>query len=405
MLATLKQQDSSSGVSPFRALTLALAGTLGVGNLVGVANAVAIGGAGAIFWLWISALVAMILKYAEIVLAVLHRRATRHGYCGGAYYYIKDHFFAKRWYRFGIVIASIFAGFMILNSLSMGCIIQVNAVASAFSGVLSIPTGATAVVLLLLVTPFLLRGTRGIAGLTEWLVPIMTGGFVVLSFAVLLIRRDALGDAIASIFREAFSSESMAGGVVGFLTSRAIKIGTMRGLLSNEAGCGTAPTAHAAAETNSPAAQGVWGIVEVFVDTIILCSATALVILVAGVDDSALGNNGILLTVHAYSAVLGSWAGYFLAVAIFCFGYATVLCWANYGMESLAFLTRKKRWKYVYVVTVCICIVIGARATPDSVWSLADFAIAALTGINLCMLLLMRLEIRSETENWLKIGT
>lgn len=401
----MRTPSVGSGVSPFRAVTLALAGTLGVGNIVGVANAVWIGGAGAVFWMWISALVAMILKYAEIVLAVAHRRTGRRGgFFGGAYYYIKDHFFAKRKYRIGAVLAGAFALLMVLNALSMGCIIQVNAVSSAFSGVMEIPTWVCGLLLMLLTVPFLLKGSIGISALTEWLVPIMSGGYVVLSVAVLLIRHDVVGDAFASIFREAFSMDSMTGGVIGFLTSKAIKIGTMRGLLSNEAGCGTAPTAHAAAETNCAASQGVWGIFEVFVDTILLCTATALVILVSREEVSMLGADAVMMTIRAYSSVLGGWSGYFFCAAVFCFGYATVLCWANYGLESLSFLSRKKKWKYFYAILFVGCIWIGAFSAPESVWTLADFAIAALTTVNLFVLLAMRREVKKETKVWLNKG-
>ena len=391
----------AGGVSPFRAVTLALAGTLGVGNIVGVANAVWIGGAGAVFWMWISALVAMILKYAEIVLAVAHRRAGRRGgFFGGAYYYIKDHFFSKRHYRIGILLSGIFALLMVLNALSMGCMIQVNAVSAAFSGVMKIPAWVCGLLLMLLTVPLLFKGSVGISALTEWMIPIMSGGYVVLSVAVLLIRHDAVGDAFVSIFREAFSMDGMTGGAIGILTSKAVRMGTMRGLLSNEAGCGTAPTAHAAAETDSAAAQGVWGIFEVFVDTILLCTATALVILVSTNDLSALGSDAVMMTIGAYSSVLGGWSGYFLSAAVFCFAYATVLCWANYGMESLSFLSHKKRWKYLYALIFVGCIWSGVLLTSDRVLALADFAIAALTTINLFVLVLMRREVKNETKLW-----
>jgi AGCS family alanine or glycine:cation symporter len=366
---------------------------------VGVANAVCIGGAGAIFWMWISALFAMILKYAETVLAVAHRRERRQGgYFGGACYYIKDHFFAKRRYRMGIFLSILFAALMILNALSMGCIIQVNAISSAFEGILKFPNWMSGLLLTVCLLPFLLRDTKGIAAFTEWLVPMMSVGYTVLSVAVLIMRRDALGEALASIFRQAFSAESMTGGVIGFLTSRAIRIGTMRGLLSNEAGCGTAPTAHAAAETNSPAAQGVWGIFEVFVDTILLCTATALVILVSDAASFGVEENAVMLTVRAYASVLGGWSEWFFAVAIFCFGFATVLCWANYGRESLAFITRKKRFTFVYPILLIVSLWSGVLSAPQSVWGLSDFAISALTTVNLTVLFCMRREVRTETK-------
>lgn len=401
MLLSLTRGEGEGGVSSFRALMMALAGTLGVGNIVGVANALFVGGAGAVFWMWISALVAMILKYAEILLAVRHRQRDRDGsFFGGAVYYIKEHFSSKRKHRAAVILSSAFAVFMILDALAMGCVIQVNAVSSAAQGVWELPPLLSAVALLLLTMPLLIKGSRGISALTEYLVPIMTGGYILLSLAVLILKRDALPAAFSSIFSEAFSVQSMGGGVLGFLTSKALRVGTMRGLLSNEAGCGTAPTAHASAAARSPAAQGVWGIFEVFVDTILLCTATALVILVSGADINSFGADGVMLTVTAYSSVLGELAGWFFSAAVFCFGYATVICWSGYGLENLKFLTRKKSWRRFYFVAVALCIFLGAFAAPQSVWDVSDFAITVLTLINVTVLLLMRREIYEETERW-----
>lgn len=400
MLRSMMTPTDRKGVSPFRAVMLALAGTLGVGNIVGVANALWIGGAGAIFWMWISALFAMILKYAEILLAVLHRREGKHGFFGGAYYYIKDYFEAHRCKRIALILSSLFALLMIVDALCMGCVIQVNAVSSAFEGVMNLPTWISGALLLILTVPVLFKGSRGISSLTELLVPIMTAGYIILSAAVLILKRDALGEAFGSIFSQAFTGNGVAGGVVGFLTSRALRTGTMRGLLSNEGGCGTAPTAHACANTQSPAAQGIWGIFEVFVDTILLCTLTALVILVSYSEVDMLGHNSVMMTIRAYSAVLGGWAEYFFCVAIFCFGYATVLCWANYGAESLRFLTGKKRYRYLYFGAVGICVAMGSVVAPGSVWDIADFSIATLTFINIVMLFLMRKEIKRESKRW-----
>lgn len=389
----------NSGVSPFRAVMLALAGTLGVGNIVGVANAVWIGGAGAVFWMWVSALVAMVLKYAEILLAVAHRRQTRSGaFFGGAYYYIKDYFFSHGYFRLGSVLSCLFAALMIVDAFSMGCVIQVNAVSCALNGVLGVPAWLIGVGLLFLTMPVIMRGTKGISALTEFLVPIMTAGYVILSVAVLLIKSDAVGKVFLSVFQNAFSKESIGGGVIGFFTSRALRTGTMRGLLSNEAGCGTAPTAHAEANTDSPAAQGIWGIFEVFVDTVLLCTATALVILVNFEEVAYFGANSVMMTVRAYSCVLGGWSEYFLGAAILCFAYATLLCWAGYGLESLKYLSKTPILRFCYFMMFGICIFIGAFAAPDSVWNLADFAIATLTTVNLSVLFLMRREIRQETD-------
>ena len=397
LAALLPKAEQQKGTSPFRALMLALAGTLGVGNIVGVANAIRIGGAGAVFWMWMSSLLAMILKYAEILLAVAHRRSCGSRFFGGAYYYIKDHFLSRRMPRTAAVLSGIFALFMILNALGMGCVIQVNAISSAAKGIAGLPTWLCGALLAPLAMPVIVKGSRGISKLTELLVPVMTAGYLILSMAVLILRHELVGGALAAIITDAFDAKSLGGGLLGFLTSRAVRIGTMRGLLSNEAGCGTAPTAHASACASSPAAQGVFGIVEVFVDTLLLCSATALVILVGAPHPDLFGEDAVMLTVGAFSAVLGNWAAWFLLGAILAFGYATLLCWAGYGLEALTFLTRRRRWRYLYFFLTLCSILLGAVAAPESVWTLTDFAITALTCINLVMLILMRKTVRRET--------
>lgn len=392
---------SEGAVSPFRAVTLALAGTLGVGNIVGVASAVWLGGPGAVLWMWVSALLAMVLKYAEILLAVSHRRTDRKGsFFGGAYYYIKDHFDLHGRYGVGRVLSVTFAALMVVVSLTMGCVVQGNAVASAISGVTGAPAWLGGILLVGLTVPVLLRGSRGISALTELLVPIMSAGYVILSVAVLIVRREAVGDAFLSIFRSAFSPLGMGGGAVGFLTSQALRVGTMRGLLSNEAGCGTAPTAHASAATAHPAAQGVWGILEVFVDTILLCTATALVILVSYPEVEPLGDNAVMMAIRAYSVVLGGWSEWFFCAAILCFGYATLLCWASYGQEALRFLSSRRWLRACFVPAFAVFLFFGSVAAPSGIWDLADLAIAALTTLNLAMLLLMRNEIKQQTMSF-----
>ena len=395
MLGALTEKQPG-GVSPFRALTLSLAGTLGVGNIVGVANALAVGGAGALFWMWLSALLAMILKYAEILLAVRFRQTLPDGsHTGGAVYYIRHAF--GRSARAGGFFALLFAVFMILNSFTMGCVIQVNAVSSAFSGVLNIPIWITAASLVILSAPVILRGAKGISALTEYLVPVMSLGFVVLSVIVLILRREAMPAVLGLVFREAFSPASAAGGILGFLTCRALKTGTMRGLLSNEAGCGTAPTAHAGANTASPAAQGVWGIVEVFTDTILLCSLTAFVILVNFPAAAEYAEMPVMMTVAAFAASLGSGAGWFLSAAIFCFGYATVICWAEYGASALWSIKSSSRLRTGYLIAFLFFIPLGCAVAPSAVWSISDFAITILTTINLLALLLLRRQVKEET--------
>ena len=410
MLAAMRGEGARrGGVSSFRAVTLALAGTLGVGNIVGVASALQIGGAGAIFWMWVSACIAMILKYAEVTLAVRHRRPHRRGWRGGAYYYIKDHFEGKGMPRMGATLGAIFAILILLNALTMGGIVQVNAVAEAMEGTLHLPAWVSACLLIILLIPFLTRGTGSIAALTERLVPIMSVGYLLLSVAVLILRHEALGDALRSIFSEAFTAEGMTGGAIGALFSEAARAGTMRGLLSNEAGCGTAPTAHAAAETELPAAQGVWGIFEVFFDSFVICTLTALVVLVSFGDK--VGMEGVLyakgasdttVSMMAFENVFGSFGTVVYSIMLPLFAFTTILAWSYYGEKSVDFLFRKTgergrkiattAFKVLYVLLVIVSAVIDGELA----WSISDtfnglMALPNLIGLVLLSGLLVRI--------------
>lgn len=394
-------EDEKSGISPFKSVTMALAGTLGVGNIVGVAGAIALGGFGSVFWMWISALAAMILKYAEISLAVSHRRKRGEENHGGAMYYIEDHFVRKRKPRFGKALAFIFAALCAAVSFGIGCVMQVNAVSSSFKGVFGVPTWICGAILAVMTAVVITKGARGISKLTEWLVPLMSLGYIVMSVVVMVICRDRLPEAIGRIFSDAFTVRSSFGGVFGFLFSDAIRYGTMRGLLSNEAGCGTAPFAHAASSTKEPAKQGTWGIFEVFIDTIILCTMTAVVIILNYDDACAYSSDGIMMTVKAYSAVLGKSAEYFLCAAILLFAYATVICWAHYGIECVSYMFKnKKRASSLYAAAFCVIAFVGAIVAPDSVWTLADFSIGSMTVINVIVICFMSGEVRELTERF-----
>lgn len=400
--AMTKKQDRN-GVSPFRAVTLALAGTLGVGNIVGVSAAIYMGGFGSIFWMWISSVCAMLLKYAEIVLAMLHRRFDTDGRPHGcAMYYIRDGLRAIGAPRFGVITAAVFAVFCIINSMTMGSVIQVNAVTDSFEGIFGIPPLLTGAVLALITAAVISSGSDRISRLTEKLVPFMTLGYIILSVAVMIMRSEDMGTAFRLILSDAFSPDSAAGGIFGFILSRSLRYGTMRGLVSNESGCGTAPTAHATSNSRIPAEQGFWGIFEVFADTIVLCSMTAFVVIISYPEVSRFGDNFIMMTISAYSSVLGEWAGYFLAVAVLCFAFATVICWAHYGMESVAYLSGKRLWKNVYIVFYSLAVFAGAFAASDIIWQWADFSIGVMTVINVCVICLMSREVKMETADYFR---
>ena len=398
IIKVIFSKQSGDGISSAKALALALAGTLGVGNMVGVASAIALGGFGAIFWMWVSALVAMILKYAEIVLAMKYRQYDKKGRpYGAAMYYIRACFKGT----LGKALAGIFAAFCIFNAFSMGSMIQVNASANAMSGVFGTPTLIIGVIFALIALFAMLRGRSGILGLTEKLVPFMTVGFVLLSLAVIIMRPSETLDAFSLIFENAFDLRSAGGGITGFLLSGALRYGTMRGILSNEAGCGTAPAAHAVSSTREPARQGVWGILEVFVDTILLCTLTALVIIIGYSSVDASGDY-MLMTLDAYRSVVGDAAGYFLAIAVLLFGLATVLCWAHYGAESLKYFSKRKVAQRVFTLLYTASVLLGSVVSTELVWEAADLSIGIMSAINLSALLLMSREVRDQTDLFLK---
>ncbi len=394
--SVLRSSGSGKGVSSFGALTVALAGTLGVGNIVGVASAIILGGAGAVFWMWISAFAAMVLKYAEIVLAHKHRRRSNNGICGGAMYYIEDFFGG----RMGKTLGSIFAILCLVNSLSMGCMLQSNAVSSSLGEISDISPVLTGIVLALICGAVILRGVYDISPLTSVIIPVMTVLYVCMSAVVMWQFRDGIWEVLALILSEAFSAESASGGIFGFLLSSQIRYGCMRGLLSNEAGCGTAPIAHAASRAERAAEQGIWGIIEVFVDTILLCTLTALSILLVfgdGTGGFATGEE-MKLVIASYGAALGEKSALLMTVMVFFFAFATIICWAYYGTVTLGYLTKSRWAQIIFKIIYTVCIFLGACRISGIVWQMADFALGSMTVINLIILFLMRKEIKKETE-------
>lgn len=394
-------RKEGGGISPFRALSMALAGVLGVGNLVGVSAAIAVGGPGAVFWMWVSATLAMLLKYAETVLALRHRRQRGGEVRGGAMYYMEDAFRKRRpWLGRGI--AFFFAVLCLVDAMSMGCVVQVNAMAESLEGAFGVPPLAVGLLASLLVFVVGLGGAGRVSGATERLVPLMTLGFVVVSLAAIATRASAVPGVLWEICEGAFESEraerGLLGGVGGFLLSRALRLGTMRGLLSNEAGCGTSPMAHAAASTDDPAKQGCLGIVEVFVDTHLLCTMTALVVLLSWDSVSALGDAPMLMTLRAYEVLLGPWAGAFLCVAVLLFGLATLFCWSHYAGTACVYLVGEgsrhaELARRLCLFLYCAFCVVGAICAPGSVWTVADFSIGCMTLLNVFVLCRMHREV------------
>ncbi|MBE6537919.1 MAG: sodium:alanine symporter family protein [Ruminococcaceae bacterium] len=393
--SSLVRKRQGGDVSQFGALTVALAGTLGVGNIVGVSSAIILGGAGSVFWMWVSALAAMVLKYGEIVLAHRHRKIGETGLRGGAMYYIEDFFGG----RFGKALGGIFALLCLINSLSMGSMLQANTVGSAAEEIFHVSPVIVGAVLALICAVVIFRNIHNISPLTSVIIPVMTLTYVIMSSVVIWRFRSGVGDVFSIIFRDAFSYRSASGGIFGFMLSSGIRYGCMRGLLSNEAGCGTAPIAHAASGASLAAEQGVWGIIEVFIDTILLCTLTALSILLTNglqSGDFSVGDE-MKLVISSYGEALGPSSAPLLLSMVFFFAFATIICWAYYGTSTLEYLSYSRSACFVFKVIYVASVFIGSCRISGVVWQVSDFALGCMTVINLIMLFLMRKEIKEET--------
>lgn len=384
-----KRRNTKNGQSPFRSLTVALAGTLGVGNIAGVASAIVSGGAGAILWMWIGAILSMPVKYAEVVLAVRHR-ITRPdgGYSGGAMYYMK--------------IKSLALPFSILcicASLTLGNLMQINAVADTAESVFHIPPLPLAAAVSLFLYPAIRKGIKRISSVTAFLVPIMSLVYILLCLFVLLPNLKEIPSILMWIVRDAFRPSAALGGIGGFLMMRSMRYGISRGLISNEAGCGTAPIAHASADTDSPVRQGFLGIFEVFADTVVMCSLTAFVVLLSVERYPDL--DGMELVIACFSRFLGETSGYLLAICVFFFALATMIGWSYYGMISLDYLTSDRRIQNLYILLYCLITLPGAVMSGSLMWQFTDLTVGIMTVINTSFLLTKVGEIGRETDQFL----
>ena len=391
---------SRNNKTSFRAVTLALAGTLGVGNIVGVASAIMLGGAGAVFWMWVSALLAMILKYGEVVLAMRHRRSRDGEHYGGAMYYMKDMFASCGLRGVEGVFTFVFTVLCLANGLGMGCMIQSGSISEALYsafGVKSYISGALLMALCIIV--FFFNGKK-IFTLCGRLVPIASLLYILMSLVVIIKGYRQVPSVISEIIGDAFSFGSAGAGAFGFFTSRALRYGTIRGLFSNEAGCGTAPIAHATASTEHPSEQGCWGIFEVFADTVIVCTLTAFVILLNKECLTDVGITPMGAVIVAFNNSFGAISGALLAISVFLFAFATIVCWGYYGRECIFFLCRSGAARAIYFALYCIFVLVGALVDLNAAWCVADFAIGAMTVMNLCILLAMRGEIIAETKGY-----
>ena len=372
-----KREASDGALTPFQAVCTALAATVGTGNVAGVAGAIAIGGPGAVFWMWMSALLGMCTKFSEVTLAVHFREKNKDGdYVGGPMYYIKNGL-KKHW----LWLAYLFSAFGVLTVFGTGNATQVNTITTAIDSalfnynIISEDTAPTlnliiGIVLAVLIGLILLGGVKRIGQVAEKLVPFMAVFYIILAIGVVVININHVPEVFSDIFKGAFNPASVTGGVVGsFFMS--MKKGVSRGIFSNEAGLGTGSIAHACADTRKPVKQGFFGIFEVFVDTIVICTLTALVILCSGVPVGYGQAAGAELTISGFTSTYGGWVSIFTAVAMCCFAFSTIIGWGLYGTRCIEFLFNSRVNKPFMLVYSLVAIV-GATLNLDFLWSVAE---------------------------------
>ena len=372
-----KKETSDGSMTPFQAVCTALAGTVGTGNIAGVAGAIAIGGPGAVFWMWISAILGMCTKFTEVTLAVHFRERNKKGdYVGGPMYYIKNGL-SKKWQ----ILAILYSAFGVLTVFGTGNATQVNTITTAIDTALInfniIPESASktlnlvlGIVIMLLVGMVLLGGIKRIGSVSEKLVPFMALLYIVLAIGVVVLNFERVPAVFHDIVCGAFNPAAVTGGVIGsFFLS--LKKGVSRGIFSNEAGLGTGSIAHACADTSKPVKQGMFGIFEVFADTIVICTLTALVILVSGVPVNYGAAAGAELTISGFTSTYGNWISVFTAVAMCCFAFSTIIGWGLYGARCIEFLFSEKVVK-PFMIAYSLVAIIGATVDLGLLWSIAE---------------------------------
>lgn len=386
--------DQSSGdISPYAALMTALSATVGTGNIAGVATAIAVGGPGAVFWMWMTALVGMATKYAEVLLAVKYREQNAKGqWVGGPMYAIKNGLGARwRW------LATLFALFGGLAGFGIGAMVQANGISSAIQGAFGLQPWITGLVIAVLTGAVVLGGITRIGAVAEKLVPTMCIVYIACVLWVLGHYVEQIPSAFALIFEQAFNPTAAAGGFMGSTVLMAIRMGVARGIFSNEAGLGTAGIAQAAGQTKDPVFSGIVGMMGTFIDTIIVCTMTGLAIVVSGVWSS--GASGALLSTQSFESAIPGLGKYLLAISLACFAFTTILGWAYYGEKCWNYLVGpvcEKPFRMLWVIAVFI----GAVVTLDVAWLVADTLNALMAIPNLISLLLLSPVVAQMTKDY-----
>jgi len=385
-----KDENAKGDISNFAALTTALAATVGIGNIVGVATAITMGGPGAVFWMWVTGLVGMATKYSEAILAVKYRKKGSNGYKGGPMYYLARGANMP-------VLAFLFALFTILASFGIGNMTQANAVSTALSSQFNIPTDITGGVLLIITAFVILGGIKSIGKTTSFLIPFMIAIYLTTSFIILFTNYEKIDDAFSLIFYYAFNPIAAGGGFAGAAVAAAIRYGIARGVFSNESGLGSAPIAAAAAKTSDPVKQALISMTQTFIDTLVVCTMTALIILMAPIWTQ--GGSAGELTLKSFEFFLGDIGSTVVVVATILFGYSTILGWSYYGEKAYEYLFGENKI-ILYRVFFIGIIYIGAVSELKLVWNFSDLANGLMAIPNLIGLLLLAKIVSSETDRY-----
>lgn len=387
-----RKKQSNDGISPFQALTTALAGSIGTGNIVGVATALTLGGPGAIFWMWISALLGMMTIYAETVLGMKYRKKDKNGkWLGGAMYYIEYGLKCKP-------LAIVFAIACVLASFGMGNMAQANAIGGALRDSFGVNTTITGVVVALVVFIVLSGGIQRIAKVTEKVVPIMAGIYLLAGIIVIAVHGTMLPSVFGQIFSGAFNLQSATGGISGSVMMIALRNGVSRGIFTNEAGLGSSVMAHTEADCKEPAEQGMWGIFQVFTDTIVMCTITALCILCSGAMTT--GKDGGALSTAAFHTVFGVFGDGVISVSITLFAFATMLGWSHYGQCGLRYLCGDKLL-IPYRILFAFFAAASCGMDLTLVWDICDTLNGFMAIPNLVAIFLLSNQVIKETKEYL----
>ena len=377
---TAHTDAGDKAISQFQSLCTALAATIGTGNIVGVSTAIISGGPGAIFWMWVMAIQGMMTNYSENVLGIYYRRKNSEGeWSGGAMYYLEKGLGAKNGMKqVGKVLAVLFSAFCVLASFGIGNIAQVNSIAGNMNTAFGVPNWLTGVVLIFLIGLVVVGGLKRIATVTEKLVPFMAIAYIIMALVAVFAHVTAVPAAFAAIFKHAFNFKAGVGGAAGFAVQQAITYGFKRGAFSNEAGLGSSVMVHSNSNVKEPVQQGMWGIFEVFADTIIVCTLTALTVLTSGLVDLETGVltqeiTGSALVGTVFSNMFGPIGAMFVAVAVLLFAYSTVLGWSHYGSKSMEYLTNNNRViMTVYKLVFIVMSYFSATMSLQLAWDLSD---------------------------------